>query len=249
VPGYTNPQSLNRYSYVVNNPLRYTDPTGHRCVEGGFEGSCGSVEVKQTKKYKDDLETKRRENKFRAELKGLGSSGPACSGSNQSVVCLPASDSGANTPIDLQLPYRQSHSQGFSFDVDGYVNGLETEWMAFDFVLAMQSAADYTKPAYRQLKAAVPLTALEMSISGSLQTIQDLDNDLNLGQRAARSITVSLETGLTDVVADVYGAAGYVQAGGIGYVAAAVAASVTMDNNWDILNAKAFPILNMGTYP
>jgi RHS repeat-associated protein len=29
VPDYTNPQSLNRYSYVLNNPLRYTDPTGH----------------------------------------------------------------------------------------------------------------------------------------------------------------------------------------------------------------------------
>jgi len=27
--GPLNPQALNRYSYVVNNPLRYTDPTGH----------------------------------------------------------------------------------------------------------------------------------------------------------------------------------------------------------------------------
>ncbi|PZS06134.1 MAG: hypothetical protein DLM69_00415 [Candidatus Chloroheliales bacterium] len=27
--GPINPQALNRYSYVVNNPLRYTDPTGH----------------------------------------------------------------------------------------------------------------------------------------------------------------------------------------------------------------------------
>jgi RHS repeat-associated protein len=25
----SNPQALNRYSYVLNNPLRYTDPTGH----------------------------------------------------------------------------------------------------------------------------------------------------------------------------------------------------------------------------
>jgi hypothetical protein len=39
VPGYANPQSLNRYSYVLNNPLRYTDPTGHRvCEDDG--GTC-----------------------------------------------------------------------------------------------------------------------------------------------------------------------------------------------------------------
>ena len=29
VPNPGNPQSLNRYSYVQNNPLRYTDPSGH----------------------------------------------------------------------------------------------------------------------------------------------------------------------------------------------------------------------------
>jgi hypothetical protein len=29
VPGYANPQNLNRYSYVANNPLRYKDPSGH----------------------------------------------------------------------------------------------------------------------------------------------------------------------------------------------------------------------------
>ncbi|MFZ1464633.1 MAG: RHS repeat-associated core domain-containing protein, partial [Anaerolineae bacterium] len=33
VPGAGNPQNLNRYSYVGNNALRYTDPTGH--VEEG----------------------------------------------------------------------------------------------------------------------------------------------------------------------------------------------------------------------
>ncbi len=30
VPDYKNPQALNRFSYVLNNPLRYTDPTGNR---------------------------------------------------------------------------------------------------------------------------------------------------------------------------------------------------------------------------
>nr|MBA3532410.1 hypothetical protein [Ardenticatenales bacterium] len=29
VPEPGNPQSFNRYSYVLNNPLKYTDPTGH----------------------------------------------------------------------------------------------------------------------------------------------------------------------------------------------------------------------------
>ncbi len=29
IPDLSNPQSYNRYSYVLNNPLRYTDPSGH----------------------------------------------------------------------------------------------------------------------------------------------------------------------------------------------------------------------------
>jgi len=41
VPDPSNPQSLNRYSYALNNPVRYTDPSGH-CVllEEDADGLC-----------------------------------------------------------------------------------------------------------------------------------------------------------------------------------------------------------------
>ena len=33
VPDFANPQSLNRFSYVRNNPLKFVDPSGHREIE------------------------------------------------------------------------------------------------------------------------------------------------------------------------------------------------------------------------
>jgi RHS repeat-associated protein len=39
VPQPGNPQTLNRFAYVLNNPVRLTDPTGHRCIED--DDDCG----------------------------------------------------------------------------------------------------------------------------------------------------------------------------------------------------------------
>ena len=45
VPEPGNPQALNRYSYVLNNPLRYNDPSGHRLSECGYDGKeCGDAD-------------------------------------------------------------------------------------------------------------------------------------------------------------------------------------------------------------
>jgi RHS repeat-associated protein len=40
-----NPQNLNRYSYTLNNPVRYTDPTGHRADCGD---DCGEDDEDRT---------------------------------------------------------------------------------------------------------------------------------------------------------------------------------------------------------
>ena|GEM_PF-6328701 len=40
MPGYANPQNLNRYSYVNSNPLRYTDPTGHKYCDSDGPENC-----------------------------------------------------------------------------------------------------------------------------------------------------------------------------------------------------------------
>jgi len=48
IPNPANPQTLNRYSYVGNNPATYTDPTGHVadfCGHGASVGGCGEFLV------------------------------------------------------------------------------------------------------------------------------------------------------------------------------------------------------------
>lgn len=42
VPSAGDPQSLNRYSYVLNNPLKYVDPSGHCPFGSNGTGSYGS---------------------------------------------------------------------------------------------------------------------------------------------------------------------------------------------------------------
>ena len=44
VPDTANPQSFNRYSYVYNNPVKYTDPSGH-CILGGDNGASGGTGI------------------------------------------------------------------------------------------------------------------------------------------------------------------------------------------------------------
>ena len=55
VPSYANPQNLNRFGYVLNNPLLYTDPTGHMLDDGDGGGCSPCTQLPpKPKKEKDD---------------------------------------------------------------------------------------------------------------------------------------------------------------------------------------------------
>jgi hypothetical protein len=83
VPGYTNPQNLNRYSYVTNNPLRYIDPTGHmRVADGPQSNGCSDPKYCQNGKPKPAKELV----KMRHKKEG-GGSGPI----TETILNLPGS--------------------------------------------------------------------------------------------------------------------------------------------------------------
>ncbi len=57
IPDQFNPQYLNRFSYGLNNPLRYTDPTGHAVYsepEAGCSGGGPSCIINMYSPYGDD---------------------------------------------------------------------------------------------------------------------------------------------------------------------------------------------------
>ncbi|TAH49791.1 MAG: hypothetical protein EYC68_16320 [Chloroflexota bacterium] len=57
VPSAGNPQALNRYAYVNNNPLKYVDPSGHAqvCADGDIGGGCGGQSPQLAIQADDDL--------------------------------------------------------------------------------------------------------------------------------------------------------------------------------------------------
>jgi RHS repeat-associated protein len=55
--GPANPQALNRYSYTLNNPLRYTDPTGHSVYMSQTEAGSYAALLHKTARVLKDIAT------------------------------------------------------------------------------------------------------------------------------------------------------------------------------------------------
>jgi hypothetical protein len=86
VPGYANPQSLNRYSYVNNNPLKYTDPSGHMLDNGCSMGCSNTPPPPITTPTKTPTPT------------------PTATGISCPVVLLACNPTATSTPIPTSTP-------------------------------------------------------------------------------------------------------------------------------------------------
>lgn len=62
IPDLSNPQSWNRYSYVQNNSLKFTDPTGHRLYSGDT-GCRDDIECNEFKKNEEIIQEKEHKKK------------------------------------------------------------------------------------------------------------------------------------------------------------------------------------------
>jgi hypothetical protein len=102
IPSYTNPQDLNRYSYVTNNPLRYTDPTGHRnCEDVG--GSCVS-ENQMTEITRLNHIQKRHYKDHKVKDDDLTTTHPASSSGSSGLQALQQTLGSVNYNFGLKVP-------------------------------------------------------------------------------------------------------------------------------------------------
>ncbi|KAA3644794.1 MAG: hypothetical protein DWQ07_15420 [Chloroflexi bacterium] len=95
VPNFFNPQSLNRYSYTYNNPIIYTDPTGHIPMIDGL-CSVGSSSCNAPKTY--DPKPPILAQKPPSYCSGF-SNGPGCGGSYSESNSKDYNGSGFSKPL------------------------------------------------------------------------------------------------------------------------------------------------------
>jgi hypothetical protein len=74
VPRPGDPQSFNRFAYVVNNPLKYVDPSGHEPKEDCDDGnklSCRSKKLPDIEVINKDIQSRAKKSPLEAITRWL----------------------------------------------------------------------------------------------------------------------------------------------------------------------------------
>lgn len=217
-----------RFAFTLNNPVNYTDPTGHAqvCAQGDLGGGCGSAGI-----YIPPTPTPTTTPTTTPTLTPTNT--PTVTPTNTQIpVYRPGPSSTPTltpTPSPVPLPTISNETQG---DI-------------------LENAGDAIDIAENQgmLPFHVPL-AVGILIDGGAQVARDWDKPYSLPQRASRAGVVAGEGQIASLVGAVYaapfiamgapegGPIGMTIGAGVGYVAGNAAASIYL-NSYNA--AYAFP--------
>jgi RHS repeat-associated protein len=199
IPNPANPQSLNRFGYVLNNPIRFNDPSGHVCSDP------------------DDL--------WSPGCDGDGgppTNIPAPLPSGPVVITNPDPlDDGLNMDDDCNcgVTPEVEESDGWEFwDFWGwYVKG---SLQFLDYLSSIEDVLISGTPLYRQVKWGINTGPIEGIADGFLYGLKDRwISSLSPGQRVARMTVVGLQSLLVDVVSNKVGTYGRPFGGKAGEIA------------------------------
>src|SRR5690606_1795364 len=184
-----NSQSYNRYSYVHNNPIIYTDPTGHEVCDA--DGYCNqSSSINQRNSGNGSCMGKCPSPK---PPKPKKEEVPLCSSS----MCNPNAGSSSNSP---QIgPSVSNHDTESPNELTGIGYMLEFYQWAQQFDGAFTFLDNVGRPIYKHAKGVLPGGFfLEGFIGFSLTLLADMSNpNLSLPQRLGRAAVIGFEDGIT----------------------------------------------------
>ena len=211
IPSLYNPQSLNRYSFVGNNPINYSDPTGHwRTEDTGSRNGCYDTKYCNGGQPKSSDELKAMRNPKINLPYGTNSNANSCSGDYQSILCLPNRDSNDNFatfPPDGQ-PKPNSANSGYS---NPELDALLGFWnnVVSPVAISVDAYDVYNlsgTKAYKYAKYGLPLGILEGIVAGVSQYYRDTwYQSLSPTQRTLRPIVAGVEALMTDKIATLTG--------------------------------------------
>jgi hypothetical protein len=215
-------QGLDRYAYVNNNPMRYTDPTGH-CSQNGDDW-CYHAKPVSTIRLKPTSTPSPTLNPFLPPVFVKPTSTPA-----QMLIPAPTSTV-MPTPTNTPKPIP-------TINPDNIATGIDIGSIVAD--------------AYNVGKKSVP-SWVSVAVSGISQLIGDSNDDYTSLQESARTGVNILEDVATGGFAGLAGGGVFVGMGGpvnpAAYIGGAAALGMTaylMDSGFNKLNQKSFyPLIN-----